>query len=95
MEKKLAGITEEELSQISGGDDFDISKYSEEELAQIFKLYFEMYGHTAALSYLSNWGVTAGDYYIMTNNRFWHDSPYDGAKDYYKLAHLIYMRNHR
>ena len=94
MEKKTTTVLSEELlSQVSGGD-LDVSAYSEEELAQIFELYFQMYGDLDALPYLAGWGVTTGDYYLMDRDKYWQDTPYAGAPRVWKLAHLVYQRNH-
>ena len=76
MEEKIAKkLAEEDLLKISGGENLDVSKYSEEELAKIFDLYFEMYGYTGVLPYLSSWGVTAGDYFLMTHKKYWSAHP--------------------
>ena len=92
MEKVLS---EEALSQIVGGENVNPADYSEEELAQIFELYFKMYGEVDALPKLRAWGVTSGDYYLMMHQSYWDDTPYySGPKDY-RLAHLIYRRNHK
>ena len=94
MEKKTTTVLSEELlSQVNGGD-LDVSAYSEEELAQIFELYFQMYGDLDALPYLAGWGVTTGDYYLMDRDKYWQDTPYAGAPRAWKLAHLVYQRNH-
>ena len=95
MEEKIAKkLAEEDLLKISGGENLDVSKYSEEELAKIFQLYFEMYGYTGALPYLSSWGVTAGDYFLMTHKKYWIGTPcYDGT-DGSRMAHLVYKRHH-
>ena len=94
-EKKITTLTEEELARLAGGEDLDVSKYTEEELARIFDLYLDMYGEAGALSYLSSWGVTSGDYYLMTHPRYWMNTPYYGASRGWRLAHLVYLRKHR
>lgn len=95
MEKKTTELlSEESLSQVSGGAGVDVSMYSEEELARIFGLYFEMYGEVGALPYLAGWGVTTGDYFLMDRDNYWEGSPYSGAPREWKLAHLVYQRNH-
>ncbi len=91
-EKKASMISEEQLSQASGG--VDVSMYSEEELAKIFDLHFEMYGDVGALPYLAGWGVTTGDYYVIVRDQFWENTPYQGSTLGWKLAHLVYQRNH-
>ena len=96
MGKKILEMTEEELQNIAGGEEIDVSRYSEEELDRIFDLYFSMYGYsTKALPYLKDWGVTPGDFYVANNNRYFRDSPYEGAPVSYRLAHLIWLKNHR
>lgn len=94
-ENKAMKLTEEDLAKLTGGENINVSKYTEEELAQIFQLYFDMYGDLAALSYLNEWGVTSGDYYLMSHETFWNDSKYAGAPKAWKLAHLVYLRSHR
>ena len=94
-EKKPFKITEEELKKIAGGAEIDVSKYSEKELAQIFQLYLDMYGEVGALPYLNEWGVTSGDYYLMSRDTGWDDHYLNKAPFGWKLAHLVYMRNHR
>lgn len=51
--KATTVLSEELLKQINGGEGVDASAYSEEELAQIFELYFQMYGEFNALPYLA------------------------------------------
>ena len=91
---KITNLTEEELGKISAGEQIDVSQYSEEELAQIFDLYFQMYGQVGALPYLSGWGVTTGDYYLMSHKKYWMDTNYYSASDGWRLAHLVYKRKH-
>lgn len=87
-------ISMNEMQKVTGGENANIAKYSEEELAKIFELYFEMYGEAGALPYISDWGVTTGDYYLMARDKYWTDTPYCGAPRAWKLAHLVYKRNH-
>ncbi|MBR2767314.1 MAG: hypothetical protein IKD68_00105 [Solobacterium sp.] len=95
MEEKIENkLAEEDLLKISGGENLDVSKYSEEELAKIFQLYFEMYGYTGALPYLSSWGVNTGDFFLMTHRNYWVDTPYYDAPDGARMAHLVYKRLH-
>lgn len=93
-EKTTTVLSEELLKQINGGEGVDVAAYSEEELAQIFELYFQMYGEFNALPYLASFGVTTGDYYLMDRDRYWQETPYAGAPRVWKLAHLVYQRNH-
>ena len=83
-----------ELEQVNGGDGLNVAAYSEEELARIFDLYLEMYGHAGAIPYLEAWGVTTGDIYLMTHPKYWMDTPYSQASNGWRLAHLIWKRNH-
>ena len=92
MEENKKNLSEELLSQVSGG--VDVSMYSEEDLAAIFDYHFQKYGQIDALPYLETWGVTTGDYYLMSRRKYWEDTPYYDASDGWKLAHLIYQRNH-
>lgn len=94
MDDNRSSLSAEELIQVSGGAELNVADYSEAELARIFDLYFEMYGHTAALSYLKAWGVTAGDYYIMLNRSYWDGTEQYSGTSGERLAHLIYRRNH-
>jgi len=43
---------------------------------------------------MAGWGVTTGDYYLMDRDKYWQDTPYAGAPRAWKLAHLVYQRNH-
>ncbi len=96
MEKKngRTDLSEEQLTKISGGEGVNVADYSEEALARIFDLYLEMYGETGALPYLAGWGVTTGDYYLMLRSQYWVNTPYCDASMGWRLAHLVYQRNH-
>ena len=91
-ENKNNILSEELLKQVSAG--VDVSMYSEEDLAAIFDYHLQKYGQIDALPYLEQWGVTTGDYYIMSRRKYWEDSYYHDASDGRKLAHLVYQRLH-